>query len=522
MKKYWFYLYPLLFAVFPLIQYYSSNQYQLLINELYLPLLVSLLIIIFFLFVFSQHKEKTSLIATIFLLYFFSNKHFYNFLASYKKFFSLIPLNFKLLSFFIYTLIFLLIFKKTLSINVKKQHLVFLWIVGTYLVVSNIARIAPLEIRRLTIGRQIKNLFNQEVLEELARTEKNPATDPDIYYFILDRYAGEPTLKNYYQFDNFEFYSFLQDHKFYRVENSYANYPKTFSSLASTLNLTHLDHLTNIIGEDSSDNTALFMMVQNNLVAQYLKKRGYRYYYFGDWWEPTRISRLADENINLYAGRNEFIRKFLQTTILEPITTQIIKKGDILGFSENLVRDNHLYKFRQLKKIVDRPGPKYIFAHLLLPHHPYVFDESCAPYSSPTDGKQDFEYINQLRCTNKKMTALIARILSRSKKPPIIIIQSDEGNFKIDEMNDDGEGVDWTKVSDEAIAVHMKILNALYLPDFDRKNFSAIHTPVNTFRLIFNYYFKTKFKMLPDRAYFIPHLNYPYRFYDITDKLKKF
>lgn len=523
MKNKFIYLYPFLFAFFPLIQYYSSNQYQLLINNLFLPALVSLIIIAFFLFIFRKNQAKTSLILTIFIIYFFSYEHFYNILSRYKNNFSFIRLNFSLLTFFIYTLIFLLIIKKIVSIKVKKNHLIFFWIVGGYLFASNLIQIIPLEIKRLTINRQVKNLFDQDVLEKLKIAGKKSSTNPDIYFIILDRYAGEKTLKNYYQFDNSQFYSFLERNNFYIVKDSYINYPKTFSSLAATLNLMHLTPLAKIIGENSSDQTPLFSLVQNNLVAQYLKKRGYRYFYFGDWWEPTRVSQLADKNINLYASRNEFLAKFFQTTILEPIMTKIIKKGDILGFSKDLVRKNHLYKFSQLEKIIDQPGPKYIFAHLLIPHHPYVFDENCHSYHSSAGSNPDFEYVNQLKCVNKKMTTLITQILSRSKKPPVIIIQSDEGNFKLDEMNDDGEGVDWTKVSEEAIEVHMRNLNALYLPKTDDNHSINLHllkTPVNTFRLIFNYYFKTNFKLLPDKAYFIPHLNYPYRFYDITDKLR--
>ncbi len=523
MKKKLVYFYPFLFVLFPLIQYYSSNQYQLLINNLFLPALVSLIIIVFFLFIFRKNQAKTSLVLTIFIIYFFSYKHFYNFLTAYKNKLSFIPLNFNLLTFYLYTLIFLLIIKKTVSIKVKKKLIIFFWIVGGYLVISNLIRIAPLEIRRLTINRQEENLFDKEVLKTLKKTEKNSSPNPDIYYIILDRYSGEKTLKDHFHFDNSAFYSFLERNNFYIVKNSYINYPKTFSSLAATLNLMHLTPLSKIIGENSSDQTPLFFLVQNNLVAQYLKKRGYRYFYFGDWWEPTRFSRLADKNINLYLSRNEFIRNFLQTTILEPIMTEIIKKGDIIGFSEDLLRENHLYKFSQLEKIIDQPGPKYIFAHMLLPHHPYVFDENCNPYHSPTDSREDFEYINQLQCTNKKMTDLITQILKRSKKPPVIIIQSDEGYFKIDEMNKDGEGVDWTKISPQAIETHMRNLIAVYLPktnDNHQINLSLLKTPVNTFRLIFNYYFQTQFKLLPDTAYFIPHLDYPYRFYEITDKLQ--
>jgi len=258
-------------------------------------------------------------------------------------------------------------------------------------------------------------------------------------------------------------------------------------------------------------------MVQNNMLSEFLQKQGYAFVYIGSWWEPTRINRHADVNINLYANSDEFLRKFGQTTALNPILNEIFHKGDILGFSDNRVRENHQYQFEKLKKIAQYKSPKFVFVHMLIPHSPYVLDRSCNPVDDKEDGKDITTYREQLICVNNQFKEVIASILKNSQNPPIIVFQADEGPFKVDEMNRHGEGINWQKTSDEAARVHMRIFNAYHLPGFDKSQLYSSITPVNSFRLILNHYFKTRFETLPDKNYYIPHLNNPYDFYEVTD-----
>jgi len=80
------------------------------------------------------------------------------------------------------------------------------------------------------------------------------------------------------------------------------------------------------------------------------------------------------------------------------------------------------------------------------------------------------------------MIEIIKTILSKSKTPPIIIIQGDHSYT-------------WTQDRN-------KILNAYYLPEGGIANLYATISPVNTFRLIFNYYFGGDYELLPDVAYY--------------------
>src|SRR3972149_6277552 len=92
-------------------------------------------------------------------------------------------------------------------------------------------------------------------------------TAADIYYIILDTYARQDTLQAYFQFDNSNFVSKLQEMGFYVARCGQSNYATTELSLASSLNLNYLDAL----GDDPSQiyaHAELYRLIQENAVRQ--------------------------------------------------------------------------------------------------------------------------------------------------------------------------------------------------------------------------------------------------------------
>jgi hypothetical protein len=256
-------------------------------------------------------------------------------------------------------------------------------------------------------------------------------------------------------------------------------------------------------------------MLQDYKVWRFLKSRGYKFIHFGDWWEPTRINKFADMNFNYDPLKlNAFSYELLKTTALYPAISAV--------FQLNNPRKRILYQFRELAKIPSIKGPKFVFAHLLIPHEPYVFDRNGRPLTdSEVEDRSDKEnYLNQLIFVNKRIKWLVNEILSKSKRTPIIIIQSDEGPYISKELERLYAGkISWKDLSKEALKIHMRIFNAYYLPEFDKKLLYKSISPVNTFRLIFNFYFGTNFKLLKDESYIFKDSGNIYEFINITDKL---
>ena len=63
---------------------------------------------------------------------------------------------------------------------------------------------------------------------------------PNIIYIVPDRYSGLNQLRDYYEFDNIEFYNELRKRNFITPSKSRSNYPFTYASLLSTLNNSYL------------------------------------------------------------------------------------------------------------------------------------------------------------------------------------------------------------------------------------------------------------------------------------------
>ena len=524
MMKFLSKIYPLFFAIFPVLFYYNTNRFETTISSLMFPFTLSIVIyacVYGILRLIVVDKNRLKLLLALFIFYFFSYVHFVNSFSFLKSLLSNLHLPTNLILFILYSSLIVLVGKLLLKIKDRDKLAKTLALIGIYLVIFPLTKIIPWEVSRAQTVRTTKdNTIDGVVIKNVARK-------PDIYYIILDRYANDTSLSDYYGFDNSDFLNFLKSKGFYIADHSYANFPKTHLSLASSLNLEYVNYFTKQFGKENKDYTPAFRMVQDNKVARILKSLGYRYIYFGDWWEPTRVNPFADENINLYSGSNEFLRKFFSTTVASPLIGSYLVKNDFLGFSDTRIYENMLYKFKKFDTVALKDSPKFVFAHMLLPHYPYVFDEFCLKSEDGTGPLEQSKYISQLKCTNTKMKVLVESILRKSKTPPVIIIQSDEGPFKIDEMNRSGEGVDWTKASDEAIKTHMRILNTYYIPDaegvpidYERKGFYRGITPVNSFRILFNEIFKTKFASLGDRSYFIPDLDKPYSYIDKTTEIK--
>ena len=517
-------IYPLFFAVFPVLFYYNSNRFETIISSIFFPLFLSVAIygvVYGTARLLIHNKNKLKLVLTLVIFYLFSYIHFANSLPWFKIALSNAKLPVGYILFVVYTLTIILLGKFLLKFKQRDKLAGALTIIGVYLIIYPLTQIVPWELSRISADKTSRDVTVDGI--EI----KNVKRKPDIYYIILDRYANGSILKDYYNFDNSDFLSFLEKKGFYIADKSFANFPKTHLSLASSLNLEYINYLTGQLGKDNRDYTRAFRMVQDNKVARILKKLGYYYIYFGDWWEPTRVNPYADENINLYANSNEFLRKFFSTTAIYPLIGPYLKKIDFLGFSDDRVYENLVYKYEKLRNVAKERSPKLVFVHMLMPHYPYLFDNNCNKSEDATGEFENEKYIEQLQCTNMKMKQVINGILKQSKSPPVIILQSDEGPFKIDEMNRSGEGVDWTKASDTALQNHMRILNTYYIPDkdgrpvdYEKLGFYQGISPVNSFRLIFNNTFDTNFSLLEDRSYIIPHLDKPYSFIDKTNLIR--
>jgi hypothetical protein len=336
----------------------------------------------------------------------------------------------------------------------------------------------------------------------------------DIYYIILDRYPDADTLKRAWDFDNKEFLDYLTNRGFFVASESRSNYLKTAHSLASSLNAQFINFLGDQVGEESNNWLPLYQMLQNYKVQRFLKQKGYKYLHFGSWWGPTSKNKHADMNFKL-RRLPEFSSILFRTTIFFPVAVAF-------GMDDRReeIRKRVLNKFDALSEIPKMHEPTFVFAHMIIPHSPYVFDRhgNFLTETQINNRNRKENYIDQLIFTNKKLKSLIGKLLSGSKVQPIIILQADEGTFPQRYISE-GHSFNWKQATKEELQEKMGILNAYYLPNAYNNVLYPTITPVNSFRLVFNLYFDTNIKLLPDESYAFVDENQLYSFFDVTDKL---
>ena len=344
---------------------------------------------------------------------------------------------------------------------------------------------------------------------------------PDIYYLVFDRYAGKRSLKEFYQFDNDEFLERLRKLGFFVADNSRANYTKTAHSLVSSLHMRHLTDLTELLGSGSSDWKPLYEMLQENVVVSFLKSLGYRYVHLGSWWSPTRRNRLAEENFNpiVYTPWESLTFNEFEWLVVEPMMPTRLA-GHLSGKAGNRNRRQYFRvqkKFEKLIALGRQDSPLFVFAHMLLPHEPYVFypDGGYKTEAEAGSMSRQKNYVDQLVFTNLKIEELVRELLSKDPQP-VVIVQADEGPFP-DRYLIDGENFDWREATPEELRQKFRILNAIYLPD---RNYAELYeeiTPINTFPIIFNKYFGQELPALPNKSYSHFSEKDLYSFFDVTD-----
>jgi hypothetical protein len=394
--------------------------------------------------------------------------------------------------------------------------------IGMALVLVTLVQIVPHDWTRLAHAGGADT--RQALIAGIAR---GPVRD--IYYLIFDRYGSDNALKVGYGIEN-DLPEWLAENGFQVAPLSHANYLRTSLSLAGTLNLDYWNELEQQVGRYDRDYGPLHRLLQDHAVGRFLKEQGYRYTHLGSWFEPTRTIRIADEN-RLWGSEPEFETALLEITALPVLEEAVVGKTEIKGFDLKH-RENALFQFRELARLRDEPGPKFVVAHILLPHDPYIFDAQGQYVPKQVretgdiqrrDPKRFFE--PQLRYTNSRIRELVEPLLALPEaERPIIVIQADEGPYPPRYFDPE---LDWAEASVAELEMKFGILNAMYLPGPEAADGSAggespvqpTISPVNTFRLIFSEYFGADLPLLPDRTYISRNKAYPYALTDITDTL---
>lgn len=297
---------------------------------------------------------------------------------------------------------------------------------------------------------------------------------PDVYYILMDAYASFAGLDEYFDFDNSEFSDFLEEKGFFVAQNAHSNYDFTARCMFSTFNMEYSPRYIDVTKDKLVNGNIHRLGIEKSKTVRDFQSAGYEWVnlsLFDILNTPKyyQIARLPDAAMTwdymadmTLPGR---LRKAFPLTPVYEVNLQIFE--DLKALSKEKTTQ-----------------PRFIYAHLFMPHKPYHFDKIGNLYKNGIQGKTQKEaYLEQLQFANQLLEESITEILENSTSPPVIILQGDHGS-RIDSSEKDER---------------FSILYAIHLPDKNYRYFHDSISPVNTFRILSNRYLNTSFELLENK-----------------------
>ncbi len=504
------FVHPVLFALYAVLFLYSHNVRQIGFRHAVWPLLIvgaaALLLYVVCLRLMPD-RGRAALAASLFWILFFSFGRVHSAITGTRVFTPEAGFYYPLLALWI-AIFCVSVWRLVLTQRDLEPAGRFLNIVAISLMVIVAANLVFSTVQGEVLARRHAEMYGEEPPVQLDVGD----SPRDIYYIIPDGYPSSSTLKEVYGYDNSYFIEALRDLGFFVAEDSRSNYPMTTLSLSSSLNMRHLDDLTEVPGRDSRDLTVPHGLIEDNLVARSLQEHGYRFVHFNSGWGPTIQNLRADDNYLFGRLGDEFAEALVNQTPLMP------------ALGGDGARTRVLETFSALSRVPEEvDGPRFVFSHILPPHPPYLFDRHGDPLEraelemTGDVWKNREGYLEQLRYVNRRMEQMLKDILAQydSGSEPIIIIQSDHGTASLGERPDGG----WSDPDDDFMRERSSILHALLVPDDVRDHLYPSITPVNTFRLIFAGYFGAEMERKEDVIFF-SNYNRPFDLREVTGRVR--
>lgn len=393
----------------------------------------------------------------------------------------------------------------------------FFTLMGTLLVCSAIAQLGYYEvndviaIRRSALARELALPVRiRPTPGHDAQLTSARANEPkrDIYVIVLDEYASADVYRENYGYDNSPFEDSLRALGFRIPTDLRSNYANTLLSVTSMLNFAQVEQIADVMSPDSKDFSPAAYLMEHNRAERFLKSQGYRFVFFpSEWYAPTRENRDADEEYDPYKHfgvgremRRSWLAQYFATRTL------FNKLMPYLPTEEEVDTDVALRVFAGLPSVTKDPRPTFTFAHLLMPHIGYKVDAECKPlYYHP--GIKGLP--GELHCLNTQTLKMVHGLLDGSRTAPIIILQGDHGSQSLKLFANESALPTIPQARER-----FRPFGAYYLPDGGAAAFPDSTSIVNVLRYVFSYYFNADLPPVPNTMYY-SHWMYPYRMTEV-------
>ena len=489
-------LHPFLISIFPIFFLFSLNVHEVPINDILLPILISISITFVSWLILRKIFDgvKGANILSLFLLLFVIYGNLRTILHDTSDVnLQLINSNLILGTIFLSIGILGLIFFRRTQEN-KKINSIF------NVIAITIILILIMNVALFFIDNPIGT--SQEYFKNIPLIEKNLQEKPDVFVFILDEFAGKNQLMMDFNYDLSAFNQSLNEREFHIPKTSLSNYPNTALSMPSLLNMDYLEFLTFDLDEESNDMRIPMKLRDQNNVMKIFKTNGYDVVSFYGGLDATGDALIVNEKLCSFGTINTDLRKNFVLTYIH-----FSYFNDIFLANFHHEKLQCIFSFVENYKI-NKSQPTYHHMHIRLPHHPFIYDSegNSLSYTIKSDDKD--AYLQQLMFTEKKVLELVD-IIQKESPESVIMIISDHG-YRAD--------INWEEPSNDDLIRGFNVITSFYFPG---KEFTIDEkiSLVNVYRIFFNEYFDYELPILVDKQFWYNPSN-PYIHFDVTDKLE--
>jgi hypothetical protein len=474
-------IFPVFYVTYPLLGLFSTNLNYVAFSDFYRSFLIALLglLVLWSLFrLLVKGWSKAGALVSLTAVLFFSYGHIY--LLGVNRFGEGFRHRYLLLAYALVGLILTVMIVRKWKTHSPIHR--FLSVVGVVLVGLSVFQIGLYQ-------SQIWRSSDQGT-QQTAGVQADTGT-PDVYLIILDAHTRSDVLLEDYRLDNSAFISELEQLGFYVADCSQSNYPLTDLSLQSLFNMAYIDQF---IHEGD-----VLPGLKDSSVKQTFDDLGYTTIAFRNYFsshydldEDIHLQRISSssEKVSVFTGLNEFETLVVETSALrlaidfQPLFAKYF--GGLFDNEEQYYSHylETLFILQELKNLPETGQPRFVFAHIAVPHWPFVFSEA-GEYEHIWGLDEAVGYRKNVIFIDSQIPGVVEEIISHSKTPPVIIIMGDHGPT--------GEGV--------PIESRMSNLYAVYADQEVLGQLSPWSTPVNIFRLVFNQYFGTDYPLLENISY---------------------
>jgi hypothetical protein len=328
----------------------------------------------------------------------------------------------------------------------------------------------------------------------------NVTRRPDVLHLVLDSMGRPDVLQREYGLNVAPLVREFTEAGFdVWTDTGHANYVQTHLSLASMLNVTLLDDLTNHQGL-ANNREPLRYLVSNARIPEFFKRHGYEIEFIGTGSHTEGTFRVADrcDCPQLWIAGPE-----VGALGLTPLNV-LLRSG--LGHGGFYKRILHEFEAFERRSASDRP--RYVFTHIMLPHPPFIIDQAGgftkprrmlstadASFFPGTTDEYRNGYRAQVTFALRRTLTAINRILANARqdgREVLILMHGDHGPRL---------GMDATNPQAHIAAVALPVFLAIRWPYAAPPVERTPRSLVNVYRLVLGEFFNLQLPAVPDRAY---------------------